>query len=236
MSVTDFHTHILPSIDDGSDSVETSLLMLERQMAQGIKKVVVTPHFYPSSDNPDHFLSKRSSVYQKLKDAAKEKNNLPELVLGAEVYFFEGISDCEYLSQMAIENTRCVMIEMPFKHWSDRNLSELVGIKQKLGLVPVLAHVDRYVRPFSYKKTFDRLSGLPVIIQVNSSFFINKSTRRCALKLLKQGKIHILGSDCHNETSRVANIGAALEIIKKAQGEKTVTLMQEFEKMIFEKV
>ena len=57
--VTDFHSHILPGIDDGSQSVEESVELLQMEAAQGIRHVVATPHFYPQHDDLDRFLEKR---------------------------------------------------------------------------------------------------------------------------------------------------------------------------------
>lgn len=232
MSVIDFHTHILPLVDDGSDSLETSALMLEAQKKQGVEKVIATPHFYANYDKPERFLEKRKQSVQMLLQGIKDLDNMPEIKVGAEVYYFEGMSDCEYLKDMAIEGTKCVMIEMPFKHWSDYNLNQLEGIRQKLGLTPIIAHIDRYIRPLSQKKTFERLERLPVLIQANASFFVNKSTRRFALKLFRQGKIQLIGSDCHNLTSRAPNLSGAIDVIKQNLGENAIAHINHFERKV----
>ena len=234
MSVTDFHTHILPCIDDGSKSVQDSANMLQNQAEQGIKRVVAVPHFYANHDNPQRFLENREKSKKMLGDLLCESLELPEIKVGAEIYFFEGISDCEFLRKMAIEDTNCVMIEMPMKHWSERNLAELVGIYQKQNLTPIIAHVDRYVKLFTARKTFAMLSKLPVKIQVNATFFIRPMTRRLALSLLKQGKIHLIGSDCHNIDIRPPNVAQALEIIRNSLGERAISYLEQNEKFIFE--
>ena len=59
--IIDFHTHVLPAMDDGSRSVEESLQMLRMEAEQGIFHVVATPHFYPQYDNPEQFLRKRTA-------------------------------------------------------------------------------------------------------------------------------------------------------------------------------
>ena len=58
MKITDFHSHILPFMDDGSKSVEESLDMLRLLKSQGVDRVVLTPHFYPNYEDPEQFLSK----------------------------------------------------------------------------------------------------------------------------------------------------------------------------------
>ncbi|MBQ8606019.1 MAG: hypothetical protein IJ408_04720 [Clostridia bacterium] len=229
MPVIDFHTHVLPEIDDGSKSVEESLEMLRIEARQGIEHVVATPHFYANHDLPERFLEKRQKAKKKLEDALETEQGLPKVSVGAEVYFFEGISDCEYLRDMAIEGTDCVMIEMPMKQWSDRSLRELYEIKQKQKLTPIIAHLDRYITPFTAKKTLVSLSELPVIIQVNSRFFTRRTTRGMALRFLREGRIHLIGSDCHDTNARLPDVDKALEVIS----ERGISYINYTERKIF---
>ena len=57
--MTDLHTHILPGMDDGAVSVETSLEMLRMERDQGVDAVVLTPHFYRDRERPEQFLARR---------------------------------------------------------------------------------------------------------------------------------------------------------------------------------
>lgn len=232
MSVIDFHTHVLPSVDDGSASVEQSIAMLKKLYAQGVECVVATPHFYPTHNSPERFLERRGESVRALKQAMRETEDMPRLIVGAEVHFFDGISDCEFLRDMAIEGTDCILVEMPMKDWSDRNLQELSGIRQKQKLTPIIAHVDRYVRPIQGYRAFDRLSTLPVYIQVNAGFFTKCTTRRLAINLLVDGKIHLLGSDCHNLTDRAPNIDKAVAAITRALGDAAVGRINRLEQKL----
>ncbi len=222
-AMIDFHTHILPSVDDGSDSVETSIAMLNAEVEQGINKVVLTPHFYANHDSPKRFLERRDKAVKRLEGAVKKLDNVPELFVGAEVYYFDGISDCEFLSELSIdllhENRRCVMVEMPMRAWSERMIAELDGIWHKQKLVPVVAHIDRYIETMGIKKIPEMLFELPVLIQANSGFFIRRSSRKTALNMLRQEKIHLLGSDCHDLDERKPNLLEAIQIIERYVGE-----------------
>ena len=97
---------------------------------------------------------------------------------------------------------------------------ELEKIPERQGLIPVVAHVDRYISPFRTYGIPDRLADLPVLVQANASFFLRSSTRSLALKLLRQDKIHLLGSDCHNLTTRPPLLGDAVEVIRQKLGEE----------------
>ena len=71
--VIDFHTHILPGIDDGSSDLQMSMAMLNEERHQGVDVVVLTPHFYGSQESIDHFIHKRNKAYALLKAQKKIK-------------------------------------------------------------------------------------------------------------------------------------------------------------------
>ena len=61
-SFTDIHTHILPSVDDGAQSMEDALELLRLQKNSGVERVMLTPHFYPQHDTPERFLKRRAEA------------------------------------------------------------------------------------------------------------------------------------------------------------------------------
>jgi len=217
--IIDTHCHMLPNIDDGSSSVEMSLQMLRRSAEQGITHVIATPHFYPQYDTPEHFLQKRHDAECRLREAMEGEKGLPSLSVGAEVYFFHGISDSDMIQRLTIEEKRCILIEMPEPPWTGQMYLELEGIRTKQGLTPIVAHVDRYIRPFRTFRIPEKLSQMPVYVQANASFFLQPSTRRMAIRMLRNGDIHLLGSDAHNLKSRVPNLGEAVEVIRHHLGD-----------------
>ena len=230
----DFHSHILPGIDDGSDSVETSLSMLRMEAEQGVRKVVATPHFYARYQSPEEFLRKREASEKALRKAMAGEKDLPELCVGAEVYFFRGISESEFLPKMAIKGTNCVMIEMPPAPWEEAIYRELIRIREKTGLIPVIAHMDRYIGPFRTFRIPEHLAELPVLVQANGDFFLNRPTAGLAMKLVKRGQIHLLGSDCHNLSSRKPNVGLAMEQILRKLGHGIQEKFARYEAIVFE--
>lgn len=219
--MVDFHSHILPEVDDGSRSVEESLQMLRMMQEQGVRQVVATPHFYANHDNPERFLKRRTKALQKLREAIGTEQ-LPSVVPSAEVHYFDGISDCEVLDVLSIAGTNYILVEMPMRTWSDRMYRELQDIHQKRGLMPIVAHVDRYISPFQTNGIPERLMELPVLVQANAEFFTRRFTRPMALRMLRSGKIHLLGSDCHNLTDRRPDLGDAVRIIRKRLGDATL--------------
>ena len=223
--VTDFHSHILPGIDDGSASLEESLAMLRLEAEQGIRRVVATPHFYPRHDDPEHFLEKRSCAEAALRAAMAEEPDLPELLVGAEVHFFSGMSHSDILPRLTVAGTDCILVEMPSSPWTESMYRELEQIWRNWGITPVIAHVDRYISPLRNHGIPQKLAQLPVMVQANASFF----HKPMAMRMLKKGQIHLLGSDCHNLTSRRPNLGGAVEKIRSRLGDQAVRQINEAE-------
>ena len=230
--LTDFHTHILPGVDDGSDSILQSLEMLRILKKQNMSRVVATPHFYPSSDHPKRFLVRRAMALEQL-EAALEPD-MPRIIPAAEVRYFDGLSDCEQLEELTIGSTPYLLVEMPGTPWTERMYRELQEIWQKRSITPVIAHVDRYISPFHTHHIPERLKELPVLVQANANFFLRRTSRSMAMKMLRDGQIHCLGSDCHNTSTRPPNLDKAVVVIAKALGADGLCPLVEWENRIFQ--
>lgn len=132
----DWHSHILPGIDDGSQSVEESLSLLEMEAAQGINRVIATPHFYAHHDRPERFLENRQEAADRLRRAMGNRVGLPDIRLGAEVYFFRGMSHADILPHLAIQGSKYILVEMPQPPWPEDLYRELEEIVAYHGLTP----------------------------------------------------------------------------------------------------
>lgn len=225
----DFHTHILPKMDDGSESTEESIVMLKMQAEQGIRCVVATPHFYAEHETPQDFLHRREHSYQSLQQEIERQGlqeQLPQIRLGAEVRYFEGISRSSAVHDLKIEKTDLLLLEMPFVSWSQRMIQEVKAAQQQLDLTILLAHVERYRRTqgFFFHKKLEEMGAL---IQSNAEFFLNKQTRKKAMHLFEEGKINLLGSDCHNCTVRPPNLGKAIQLLTEQFGDLSVRYLQD---------
>ena len=235
--MVDFHTHILPGIDDGAEDIETSLALLKRECEQGIDTVYLTPHFYPTDMSLNEFLQNRDEAFEKLKTAidqtGDEELSSIDLRLGAEIYYFPGIADATQLTDASMEKLPCILIEPPMEHFRESMLRDIEKINSTMGLVPIIAHVDRYCRVVGDYSFFDAIKGRKILVQCNGTFFINVNTEAEALEYLKSGAIHILGSDCHNLTNRVPNIGYAKAAIEeKGYGEYYTSLEAKSERLV----
>lgn len=221
----DWHNHILPALDDGSKDVAESITMMEMQTSQGVKTVIATPHFYANDQSVETFIKRRRASLQELEKSLGE--SAPEIILGAEVKYYQGISRMEDLKELQIEGTKLLLLEMPTCRWTEYMVRELIELSGSGKVQVVLAHVERYLN-LQNQKVWERIFENGILIQTNASFFTSLSTRRRAIRLLKEGKIHFVGSDCHNTTTRPPKIGTAYNIIEKKLGREYLSQMFEF--------
>lgn len=198
----DFHTHILPCMDDGSDSIKTSLSMLRAEAKQGIEAVVLTSHFYAQQNSPEVFLERRQRAWHQLQPYLWPE--LPDAYLGAEVQYFEGICSVDGIRELRIEGTEYLLLEMPFCHWPNRVVEDVLELNEWNGVQIVLAHIERYIN-MQPKDIWQYLRNGGILMQSNVSFFENWRTRHKAMSMLANGEIHFLGSDCHNMNTRRPN-------------------------------
>ncbi len=227
--VIDFHSHVLPGIDDGSKSVSESIAMLRMEAQQGIRCVAATPHFYAHHDRPERFLEKRQAAEALLRAEMARQENMPRLMVGAEVYYFPGMSQSDVLPGLAIGDTGAILVEMPPAPWTEHMYRELADIRSNWGLIPIVAHVDRYISPLRTFGIPERLEELPVLVQANAGFFRNPMTRGLALRLLREDRIQLLGSDCHNLNDRPPNLADAVQVIRKRLGKEALTQIHSWE-------
>ena len=218
--MTDLHMHVLPEMDDGSRNTGMSVAMLERSVAYGVDTVAATSHFYAEDNDINRFLARRRSAYDRLMEAMAGRDDLPQLLLGAEVLYFSGMSTVDSLDMLCLEGTDLLLLEMPFVQWTDRVLREVDAI-QRSGLQVVAAHIERYM-DIQPRRTMEAFFDLGTFIQCNGSFFLSRRTVRQALRLFWQGQIQFLGSDAHNMTTRPPNLGEAVQIIAKKFGWQAV--------------
>ena len=224
-TVIDFHTHVLPGIDDGSRDSEMTEALLAEEARQGVDFIVATPHFYANRTSIDRFLQKRDAALARTVELSAGKA-FPRLAVGAEVYYFPGIGKAKDISRTAV-NGRTLLLEMPFEQWKDGMLRDVNDLRDQ-GLTVVLAHIERYPEFQSKKDVWDKLMASPVVKQINASSFLKqgglagliRGNRKAsfALSFLQDHPETIIGTDCHNMEGRRPKLQEAREAIRRALG------------------
>lgn len=212
----DFHSHILPHMDDGAKDAAMSVKMLKNAYEQGVRCVVATSHCYPrNEESVNHFIIKRNRSYNLLKNSITQEDNIPKILLGCEINITTDISEFSNLKQLCIENTNYLLVEMPHGPWEEWMVDAVYKLTL-MGIRPIIAHIDRYM--YHNQELFAALSELDVIYQVNTDLFLAKGVKKITKYLIDSGHIHILGTDMHNLTSRKPNMGDAKKVIMKRYG------------------
>ena len=226
LAMTDWHTHILPAMDDGSVDAAESLAMLELSAKQGVTAVVLTPHFYPQKESPIEFFRRREESLKALESAISNRIDqvdyfLPERILGAEVYYFAQLASMpkEDLKNLCIGNTKMLMVEMPQEPWDESAFRCLEELIYSRNLTPVLAHIERYYKFINNIKRLESLIGEGLLVQMNAGDLLSITTRSKAIKWIVEDRVHLLGSDCHNLNTRKSNLDKAYKILNNKVGQ-----------------
>jgi len=217
--VIDVHCHVLPGIDDGSRSVEMSLEMLHELRRQGVHKVIATPHFYPTRNSPEKFLKDRNDAYKKLMTAVDD--GCPEIALGAEVMYFEGISRFEGIHSLKAEGTDVLLLEMPFIPWTSRAVDEVIRLSRSSGIILLMAHIERYYK-YADKHIWETFAESGILMQSNAEALLDRKLRRKTLKAIDKGIVSFIATDSHNMSGRAPDLEPAIDVVEKALGVSAV--------------
>lgn len=213
----DFHTHILPGIDDGAPDLTTSEQMLEALAAQGVEKVVLTPHFYSATTPLNEFLQNREAAFSLLRQ--QRTGRKPDLILGAEVAFSPILMNYDSLSALTIGSGNYLLLELPFHTpITPHMVEQICQLISYANVTPILAHIERYPLLFKHTRTLDQLLDYGCQAQINLHAFSRFKTRQKAIQLLKSGRIFALGTDCHNMNSRPPDFAMGIEPLQKKLG------------------
>lgn len=195
---TDVHSHLIPDIDDGSKSLEESLLLLQKFKDLGFKKVITTPHimsdFYKNT--PEIILSGLEDV----RKGIKEKGLDIEIEAAAEYYLDFHFEELIEKSELLSFGDNYVLFELSFMHEPNR-IKEVIFSLQTKGYKPILAHVERY--PF-YFNEFDKIEDFMnrgCLMQLNTNSLTGQygpQVKKMAEQLIEKGWIDLIGSDCHH--------------------------------------
>lgn len=216
MSVIDFHSHILPGIDDGSRNVDTSIGMLRMSREHGVDVMIATPHFYADSNRVERFVENRQRAYEQV--MACGAADIPQIMMGAEVAYFTGISRAEKVDALRIQGTDIMLLEMPFVTWSDSVVQEVRDLIEKRHFHIILAHIERFLDIPGNRSYVKQILDLPVTVQVNAETLTDFRQRGRMIKMFKKDQAHILGSDCHGMHHRMPNLWLGRQALEKKLG------------------
>ena len=212
----DFHTHILPGIDDGSKDIDMTEAMLEEEEKQSVELICATPHFYAHRMSFDDFLENRKAAADLTAELREKRPELPDILTGAEVYYFQGMGQAKRTRELCVTGTDTILVEMPFAQWKEDVLRDIEDLIYKQHLTVVIAHIERYYEFQKNKAIWDEVFDLPLTRQVNAGSFLKGWFKsRFVTKVLKEHPETLIGTDCHNLDTRKPNLLEARDVINK---------------------
>lgn len=200
---TDIHTHILPTVDDGAQSVEVALELLRLQKQHGIERVVLTPHFYPQIETLSDFVDRRNKAYTALL-TQWEEGIMPQLLLGAEVHYSSALVDIE-LEQLTIGMGNYLLLELPDDE-IPACLEQVVARILLKKITPIFAHVERCAFLRNDPDQLFKLIQMGSLAQIDVSALAQKKMDNFAAICLSNGLAQLIASDIHNLSNRALRL------------------------------
>ncbi|MGN1450937.1 MAG: CpsB/CapC family capsule biosynthesis tyrosine phosphatase [Eubacteriales bacterium] len=204
----DYHAHILPGCDHGSDCLETSLKQVAMAKSAGIRTICATPHFYPHREETDSFLGRRQRAYSFLCPHLSDGD--PEVILGAEVLICDGLERLGGLRDLCRQGTDELLVEMPFYQWPKQIWDTLFRLHERKDIRVVIAHADRYP-----PEDIQILIQENFLLQLNAGCLLTPIKRKRYLSWIESGFAPYLGSDIHMTGTAYRNFAKAQKMICK---------------------
>ena len=197
--MTDIHSHILFDVDDGSKTIEESTELLKKLHKVGFNNVILTPHYIKDSE----YSSKNKEKKQKINELKEEliKQNIDiNIFLGNEIFINNEIYELIKEGEIhTLNNTRYILVELPF-HNEIVNLEDIIYELKIKGLIPIIAHPERYSYFQNNYKEVDRLREEGFLFQGNYASILGyygKDAQKLLKYMLKKQYIDYLGTDIH---------------------------------------
>lgn len=215
----DVHLHILPGVDDGPATLADALALARSLVQEGVRVAVATPHY-----NDEYPQLPAREIIERVEDLQREldRNAIPlRLLAGHEALIQPGLTAEVQSGRIATLNgSRYLLLELWNSSWlpeTERVIFEL----RALGIVPVLAHPERYVVIQKDSNRLKALLELGVLAQLTAGSLIGmqgKTARKCAETLLKRGLIHCIASDAHGPGRRPPAILQGMQAAERIVG------------------
>ncbi len=228
----DLHCHLLPKVDDGSDSVDTTLEMLKIGQRDGIEKIVATAHYNEFYNNS--FYKVKSHV-EAINSIIKENKIKIEVLPGQEVYLTSNILKC-YDSGLVkgLNDSKYMLIELPMECYP-KYAADIIYELKVMGITTIIAHPERYAYFINDLSNINLFIEKNCLFQINATSILGKSgkhVKRTAFELLNKGIADFIASDAHDKSFRKPQIKDAFNIIREIDSDLEKKLIENPYKVI----
>ena len=226
---TDIHAHILPGVDDGCESLDQSLQLIDSALKNNVSNIILTPHFTIGDNSGtqltrDALLKRIGILRQYLKNNLSRAGEI-KLFPGMEIRISPGLIDLlkkKDLILTLLDGNKNILVDIPFLEIPPYLFDILFKLKLS-GLTPIFAHPERYEFIMENMDIIRKIKEIGSLIQIDNSSLVsknNKKTYMAAIKLLKAGLVDLIASDSHFARGRSSNFINAYDVLIKTLGKK----------------
>ena len=217
----DIHCHILPNVDDGSESLEESIAMAKIAESEGITRIVNTSHCHFD------FKYKKGNELklelEKFNQALKEENINIEVLLGNELYYTSDLIErFDELDFFSMNNSKYILMEFSPINFP-KNIEDVIYEIKIRGYIPIIAHAERYKQVQEDVNIVLDCIKEGALIQVNASSILGKNGEKAedtSKKLLDNNMVHFVATDAHSSNRRRPLIKDSYNYILKNYGKE----------------
>ncbi|MFS0881679.1 tyrosine-protein phosphatase [Metabacillus niabensis] len=224
----DIHSHILPGIDDGAQTVEDAINMAKLAVEEGITKIIATPHHQNGK-----YTNKKVDIIERVSklNCTLQKENIPlEVLPGQETRIYgEIIEDLDKGDILSLNNTNYLFIELPSGH-IPRYTEQLLFDIQLKGFTPIIVHPERNSGVMENPEKLLDLVKKGALTQVTAGSitgYFGKKIKKLSMQLIEANLTHFISSDAHNITTRSFHIRESIIEVNKEFGNQAVYYFQE---------
>lgn len=216
----DIHCHVLPGVDDGATDIDMSLAMLRNAVDEGLRQVIVTPH-YQAGDETER-LRRHERTFADLVSAVTAEGLPIDLRLGVEMGFRFGLEHVAADPAARLAGGSYVLVDLPPGPLSPGLEQAFFGLRTA-GWRPILAHPERHRELARHPERIQRLQEQDLLLQVNAGSLIGQFGRRAmaaATWLVEGGWADFVASDGHDLRKRRMSIHAAADRLHDLVGKE----------------
>ena len=216
----DIHCHILPEVDDGSKSMDESIQMLKMQYEDGVRAIILTPHYRKNMfETPEEIIMRKFGSLQQIR-TLNEVSDL-KLHLGCELHTSMDMLELfQIRKNLTLAGSSFVLTEFSNTDSKDYVKERCYQLLSN-GYQPILAHIERYECTYRNLDFVDELRQMGIRMQVNAGSILGsngRSVKRYCRKLMKRDLLDFAGSDAHDTLQRPPSIGACATMLEKQMG------------------
>lgn len=226
--MVDIHCHILPGFDDGSDNMEESIRMARLAVNGGTTVIVTTPHSNIPGSYQNFFGKDYAQIFKQFNTRLKEENIPLKIYPGNEIFAAEDFIDLIKAKKLlTLNNSDYVLVEFDFIEHSE-SVYEKLGIILAEGLIPVVAHPERYAFVIEDDSAPFRLKNMGCVLQVNKGSLkgsFGRGAYAVSHAILDMGLADVVASDAHSPYMRTPYLADAYQMICELYSEDYAELL-----------